>query len=99
MLHNRSQTSAAWDCLTTNTCTVKDLDNKRIRQVVETAVAEKRLPQEALRSSIEEILKKFELISKNKLVNAAIILFCKDELKQFIQSTMKLARFKGTTKS
>ena len=99
MLHNRSQVSAAWDCLTTNLCTIKDLDNKRIRQVVETAVAEKRLPREALRSSIEEILKKFELISHHKLVNAAVVLFCKDELKQFMQSTLKLARFKGTTKS
>ena len=34
-----------------------------------------------------------------RLTNAAVILFCKKEQKQFIQSNIKLARFKGVTKS
>lgn len=99
MLHNRTALSIAWDGLATNDCTIKDLDSNRIRQVVATAVSEKRLPRESLHSSIDEILKKFGLILRHKLVNAAVVLFCKNEQKQFMQSTMKLARFKGTTKS
>ncbi|MFH1254191.1 MAG: ATP-binding protein [bacterium] len=99
MLHNRSQLSVAWDKLTTNDCIVKDLDTKRINQVVDIAVSEKRLPREALRANIDEILKKFELLVGNKLTNAAVVLFCKNEHKQFMQSNIKLARFKGTTKS
>ncbi len=99
MLHNRSSSSIAWDRLTTNDCTVKDLDSKRIRKIVDSAVSEGRLPREALRASIDEILKKFELLVDGKLVNAAVVLFCKNERKQFMQSNLKLARFKGITKS
>jgi hypothetical protein len=39
------------------------------------------------------------LMSDGKIRNAAVILFCKGEKKQFIQSQLKLARFKGVTKS
>jgi ATP-dependent DNA helicase RecG len=35
----------------------------------------------------------------DKLTNAAVVLFCKDERKQFMQSNIQLARFKGTTKN
>ena len=99
MLHNRRNFPIAWDTLTTNDCTIKDLDAKRVKQVVAMAVAEKRLPIETLHLGINEILKKFKLVSNNKLVNAAVVLFCKNEQKQFVQSHLKLARFKGITKS
>ena len=52
-----------------------------------------------MQASIPEILKKLELIKHDKLTNAAVILFCKNEDKQFFQSNIKLARFKGTDKS
>ena len=99
LLHNRSSSLVAWDRLTTNNCVPKDLDTNRIKQVVDMAVSEKRLPREALRASIGEILKKFELTVGERLTNAAVILFCKKEAKQFMQSNIRLARFKGTTKS
>jgi ATP-dependent DNA helicase RecG len=44
-------------------------------------------------------LRKFDLIENKKLTNAAVILFCKNEQKQFIQSELKLARFRGLDKS
>lgn len=99
MLRSRSRNPVAWDALVTNSCTIKDLDSKRIRQIAQIAVDEKRLPKEALSSGVEDILKKFGLIFENRLVNAAVVLFCKNERKQFMQSNLKLARFKGTTKS
>lgn len=99
LLQYRSTSSLAWDKLCSNTCSLKDLDSKRIKQVVATAVAEKRLPKEALRASTLEILERLELLTEKKLTNAAVILFCKDQHKQFMESTLKLARFKGTTKS
>ena len=99
ILHERRSSSIAWESLTTNDCTLTDLDKKRIQQVVNMAVEAGRLTEIASRAGVKEILKKFNLISGNELTNAAVILFCKNEQKQFIQSMIKLARFKGTDKT
>lgn len=88
-----------WESLTTSDCTIKDLDKNRINEVVRTGVFEKRLPESALRETIPNILKKFNLIINNKLTNAAVILFCKNEDKQFKRSYINLAKFKGVDKS
>ncbi len=98
LLHNTNNPEE-WESLTSNDCTLKDLDHERIKQVIRKAVSEKRLNEEALDLSIPTMLKKLKLMVGNKLTNAAVVLFCKNEDKQFIQSNVKLARFKGTTKS
>ena len=58
-----------------------------------------RLSENALRDTPIEILKKFNLLRDGQLIRAAIILFCKNEAKQFIQSQLRLARFKGINKN
>jgi len=88
-----------WECLTTNDCAINDLDKGLIRKVVDVAIASGRLTEIAARASVTEILNKLELLIDGQLTNAAIVLFCKKEQKQFIQSNIKLARFKGITKS
>jgi ATP-dependent DNA helicase RecG len=87
-----------WENLTSNDCTIKDLDKNRIKKVINTAIAEKRLVELARDESIPNILKKLDLMVNDKLTNAAVILFCKDEDKQFMRSKIQLARFKGTDK-
>ena len=87
-----------WEGLTNNKCKLNDLDRKRIKEVVHLAVHEKRLPATAITLSIPDIVNKFNLIVNDKLTNAAVILFCKNEKKQFPQSNIQLARFKGTDK-
>lgn len=99
LLHNRRPLSAAWESLTANNCTISDLDKKRIRQIVNKAVAMGRLTDIASHEKVIEVLKKFNLMDGHKLTNAAVILFCKNEQKQFIQSMIKLARFRGIDKS
>ncbi len=99
MLHVRRPSSVAWESLTTNDCGVNDLDKKRIRQIVNMAVSERRLTDIAIHANVNEILKKFDLMVNNQLTNAAVILFCKNERKQFIQSLIRLARFKGLDKT
>ncbi len=81
-----------------STCKISDLDTNRIREVVQMGIHEKRLPASAAKNSIPDILKKLDLIVDDKLTNAAVILFCKKEEKQFFQSHIKVARFKGTDK-
>lgn len=97
-LYNKNN-PGLWESLANNTCTIKDLDHSRIKEVVRTGVFEQRLPEEAMTATILSNLKKLNLMIGDKLTNAAVVLFCKDEYKQFLQSSIQLARFKGTTKS
>lgn len=96
-LYNKNN-PAAWEKLTNNTCTVRDLDKKRIKEVVQMAVHAKRLPESAISDTIPAVLKRFSLVDNGKLKNAAVILFCKKEENQFMQSQIKLARFRGIDK-
>ncbi len=87
-----------WEGLPNTLCTLNDLDRKRIKQIIDLAIIEKRLPAAAKNSTVPDILKKLGLVVNNKLTNAAVILFCKNEEKQFIQSVIQLGRFKGVNK-
>ena len=101
LIQENPRLSPSWDSQTTNNCTLNDLDKKRIYEVVGAAVEEGRMSTTAVasRMTVKEILKKYGLMVGEKLTNAAVLLFCKKEEKQFIQSTVKMARFKGTDKS
>jgi len=88
-----------WEALTNNLCTMNDLDKSRIKKVIRAGVAKGRLNEDALEESISDVLKKLKLMVNNKLTNAAVLLFCKNEEKQFMQSVLKLARFKGIDKT
>jgi len=99
LLYSRKPSANTWEKLISNNCTINDLDINRIQQIVRIAVTERRLTEIAMRAGTQEILRKLDLMVNNKLTNAAVILFCKDEHKQFIQSELKLARFKGLDKS
>jgi ATP-dependent DNA helicase RecG len=96
-LHNINNPTL-WEGLTNNKCKINDLDRKRIKEAILLAIHEKRLPATAINLSIPDVISKFNLIIDGKLTNAAVILFCKDEDKQFQQSNVQLARFKGTGK-
>jgi|ERR1700733_1260985 len=96
-LHNKNNPTH-WEGLTNNNCKINDLDRNRIKEVVRMGVFEKRLPETAITLSIADILNKFKLIVNEKLTNAAVILFCKNNDKQFPQSYIQFARFRGTDK-
>lgn len=97
LLHQNNPTQ--WENLTNNTCKLSDLDRNKIKEIIRMAVFEKRLPESSISANIPDILKKLDLMVNGKLTNAAVILFCKNENKQFMQSTLKLARFKGIDKT
>lgn len=98
LIYNRKSSPTTWEHLTINDCTISDLDEDRIRQVVRVGITEGRIREIAINASIKEILKKFKLITDSEVRNAAVILFCKDEDKQFLQAELKMARFKGINK-
>ncbi len=87
-----------WESLTNTPFKITDLDSKRIKEVITTAIAIKKLKPSSKTITIPEILKKMELMVNDKLTNAAIILFGKKDKMPFIQSNLQLARFKGINK-
>lgn len=99
LFHENLSLGLSWDTFRTDRCTIKDLDTKLIRSIVRMAIARGRLPSQAEGETIPEILQKLELIVNGHLTNAAVLLFCKTEQKQFMHSVIQLARFEGLTKS
>ena len=87
-----------WESLTNNSYKISDLDQKRIKEIVRMAVDHGKISPAAIKSSIPDILKHLNLMVDEKLTNAAVILFGKEE-KELIQSNLKLARFNGIDKS
>ncbi len=98
LLFNRKPITNYWEELKANGFSLEDLDKNLIRQVVSTAIREKRLTDIATNDNIKVILKKLKLINGDELNNAAVVLFCKKNDKQFMQCHLKLARFRGIDK-
>ncbi len=96
-LHNKHNPTI-WESLPNDVCKIADLDRTRIKDVVRMAISENRLTGVALSENVPSLLTKLKLMVDGKLTNAAVVLFCKNENKQFIQSNLKLARFKGFDK-
>jgi len=86
-----------YDGLETRDHSLADLDKQWIMRIVELGISANRLPISA-RSTLEEILTKFELIKGGLLTNAAVILFGKSDCRIPLQCTLMMARFKGTEK-
>jgi ATP-dependent DNA helicase RecG len=87
-----------WETLPAEGWEVGDLDADEIRQTVVEAVATKRLsamPSEAP----ETILRRLGLLVDGRLTQAAVVLFGKEPLPRYPQCAIRLARFRGLTKS
>ena len=97
-LYNKKNPTT-WEGLPNTACKITDLDRNRIHAIIRIAVSEKRLPESAMKETIPDILKKLGLMVHETLTNAAVILFCKKEDKQFFQSYIMAARFQGNDKT
>jgi ATP-dependent DNA helicase RecG len=87
-----------WEKKLANDCTLASLDKHRIREVVQIAIATKRLHMISTHTSIREILTKLNLMVNDQLTNAAVILFYKGKQEQHFGTRLQLARFYGTDK-
>lgn len=96
---DNQESTISWENMTTNKCTLNDLDKKLIRETIRLGIAYGRLPKNAEKSTIPEFLRKLGLVVNDRLTNAAVLLFCKNERKHFMHAEVRLARFEGLTKS
>ncbi|MEW6745346.1 MAG: ATP-binding protein [Planctomycetota bacterium] len=87
-----------WETLPATGWTVAELDADEIRQTVVEAVAAKRLAAVPTEKP-EAILRRLNLLADGTPTQAAVVLFGKNPLPQFPQCEIRLARFRGVTKS
>ena len=94
--HLRSQ--HRWENLPAEGREVADLDTDEIRQTVVESVAAGRLstvPSE----TPETIIRRLGLLVDGRITQAAVVLFGKEPLPHYPQCAIRLARFRGVTKS
>jgi ATP-dependent DNA helicase RecG len=73
-----------------------DLDAAEIERTHRTAVAVKRLDSPFV--SVVDTLDRFRLRNQGQLLRAAVVLFGKQQLPDYPQCALRMARFRGTTK-
>ena len=95
LLVERGQLNHSWEKLITKKYPVNYLDRNLILGVIRKAVESKRLPEEALRQDIFQVLEALQLSHNGELINATIVLFGTKLLPDYPQCQLKMARFKG----
>lgn len=75
--------------------TLEDIDKDKVKRFLEKARFERRLEINT-DITVNEALKKLNIIKNSKFTNAAILLFGKNPQKFFLQAEARCARFKGT---
>ncbi|MFI4956126.1 MAG: ATP-binding protein [Gammaproteobacteria bacterium] len=93
----RYQINFSWESFV-SVCDMSDIDHERFRWFTESAVSLNRLPKISLVDSGTKILEKLQLLRDGKLINAAVVLFGKKQLSNYLQCHLKIARFKGLTR-
>jgi len=94
-LAKESTKKVYWDEQICEEAALEDIDEEKIQWFMRKAREERNLEVE-LKISVEEILQKLDLLKENKPTNAAILMFGKRPQRDFIQSEVRCARFKGT---
>ncbi|MBO5809644.1 MAG: putative DNA binding domain-containing protein [Bacteroidales bacterium] len=88
----------AWERLQSDSVGIEDLDDELITGVVRSGVNGGRLSNSAMNDSIEQILRKLQLLNQGRPNNAAVALFAK-EAGIYTQLQLRMARFKGNGKN
>jgi ATP-dependent DNA helicase RecG len=96
LVAQRFQLNFSWENCVAENYETQDLDNDLLLGVVRTAVETKRMPEEALRQTIPELLRALKLsTTDHQINNAAVALFSKKITGNYLQCRLKMARFKG----
>jgi ATP-dependent DNA helicase RecG len=86
-----------WENQVADGCTIDDLDTSEIERTLQTGVAAGRL--ETTVTSAADALDRFHLRVDGQVLRAAVVLFGREMLPYYPQCGLRLARFKGTTKT
>ena len=98
LLVKRGQLNHSWEDVIASEYSIADLNHEEIYKTVSDGIRENRIPASAQRDDVRQILERLNLIVGEQLKRAAIVLYAKQESIKFVQSMIKMARFKGTDK-
>lgn len=76
-----------------------DLDQEEIYRTITDGIARKIIPPSISKEKPEKILRQLNLLVDKKLKRAAVVLFAKEIKSSYQQCWLKMARFRGTSKS
>jgi ATP-dependent DNA helicase RecG len=99
LVSHRFQLNFSWEKIETENYAFDDLDSNLILNVIRKSVEVKRLPEDALRQEIPNLLEALKLLVNGHLINAAVVLFGKKIMPDYPQCQLKLARFKGVDRN
>ena len=99
LLIKRNHLNYAWDETPAVGYGIEDLDENEIYSTVQQGINVNRIAAKAMGESIQDILLRLKLIKDDQLTNAAVLLFCKEVWPNYPQFHIKMARFKGITKT
>lgn len=97
MLMVRDEAKCRWELFENTKLSVEDMDDNEILKTVRLGIECGRLPENT-GNNISVILEKFGLLVNGVLNNAAVVLFANQELIEYPQCLLRLARFKGSDK-
>ncbi len=100
ILLERMHASYRWENQPAQELSIRDLDKNEILRTLDEAVRRARLDDPGTRD-LEELLTGFGVISKGKLLNAAVVLFGRSErmMPNYPQCAIRMARFRGVDKT
>ena len=84
-----------WDEQICERATIKDIDEEKVKAFLRTAENKREL--DIGYDSIEEVLRKLDVLRDDGLTNTGALMFTKEPQRFFLQSETKCGRFKGTT--
>jgi ATP-dependent DNA helicase RecG len=93
----RTRNQKRWESEAVDRYSLDDLDTKEIKKTLRAAVEAGRL--ESTVTTPAEALDRLHLRVQGKLLRAAVVLFGRQMLPDFPQCSLRLARFKGTSKT
>lgn len=99
LLVERGHLNYAWDEMFATGYGIDDLDYEEIRRTVLQGVSANRISPNAVNEKIPNILERLKLLRDGRLTNAAVLLFCKEVGPEYPQFHIKMARFRGLTKT
>lgn len=88
----------SWEGQTAEGVTLADLNGKRLRGCIRLGIEGGRIPASAMSAPIEDTLAKWKLLKNGMPTNGAAMLFS-DNIDEFPQFRLRMARFAGTDKN
>ena len=96
LVSQRLQLNFSWERQIAEGYSIDDLDHNLLWGVARKAVETNRMPEEALRQDVPDLLKALKLLADDvRINNAAVALFGKKVTSAYLQCQLKVARFKG----